>query len=51
VTLEEQISLSTKNKSSCFGTRFLGVSTIWTTEVPKIIPLLLEKGEHWTYEV
>jgi hypothetical protein len=48
MTLEKQIILLTKNKSSCFGARLLGVSTVWTTEVPKIIPLLLEKGEHWT---
>jgi len=51
MALIEQVSLSTKNKSSCFGARLLGVSTIWTTEVPKIIPLLFEKGEHWTYEI
>jgi len=48
VALEEQIILLTKNKSSGFGARLLRVSTVWTTKVPKIIPLLLKKGEHWT---
>jgi len=49
MTLEEQIILLAKDKSSGFRTRLLGVSTVWATEIPKIIPLLLEKGEHWTY--
>jgi hypothetical protein len=48
MTLVEQIILLAKDKSSGFRTRLLGVSTVWATKIPKIIPLLLEKGEHWT---
>ena len=51
VTLEEQVILLTEDKSPCLRARLLGVSTIWTTEIPKIITLLLEQKKLTTDKI